>query len=136
MDAYERLYNSTDITMILDNINEMLNKVEKGMLRGCHGRYHAIGAALLIADKVDISKRRRLHVETIDDRYRNLLQIEDVDIRISSKAISINIITTEAFSKMLFVSEHKKENNLLIKAAKYLGCTCYYQFNGMEERLN
>lgn len=42
MDTYERLYNSTDINMILDNINEVLNKEEKGMLRGCHGRYHAM----------------------------------------------------------------------------------------------
>ncbi len=42
MDNYERLYNSTDINMILDNINEVINKVEKGMLRGCHGRYHAM----------------------------------------------------------------------------------------------
>ncbi len=28
--------------MILDNVNEVLNRVEKGMLRGCHGRYHAM----------------------------------------------------------------------------------------------
>lgn len=42
MDGYERLYHSTDIAMILDNVNEVLNKVEKGMLRGCHGRYHTM----------------------------------------------------------------------------------------------
>lgn len=42
MDNYELLYNSTDINMILNNINEVLNNEEKGMLRGCHGRYHAM----------------------------------------------------------------------------------------------
>lgn len=42
MNSYERLYHSTDIAMILDNVNEVLNKVGKGMLRGCHGRYHAM----------------------------------------------------------------------------------------------
>ncbi len=203
--------------MILDNINEMLNKMEKGMLRGCHGRYHtmfvvdtveyilkslscdsktvelgkiaallhdigniagrwnharksavlaavfldgledllpndkdtivqaiddhsdgenilsAIGAALLIADKVDISKRRRLHVESIDDWYRNLLQIEDVDINVSGGAMTINFITSGAFSKEAFVNGYKKAFNLMKKAAEYLGCICHYQFNGKEE---
>lgn len=216
MDTYERLYHSTDIAMILDNINELLNKVEKGMLRGCHGRYHAIfvvdtvkyllkslsydsktvefgkiaallhdigniagrwnharksaalaevflddledllpmekdmivqaigdhsdgenilspiGAALLLADKVDVSKRRRLHVEPIDNLYSNLLQIEDVDINIFGTAITINFITTEAFVKEVFVDGYKKNFNLMTKAVEYLDCTCKYQFNGME----
>lgn len=213
MDTYERLYHSTDIAMILDNINELLNKLEKGMLRGCHGRYHAIfvvdtvkyllkslsydsktvefgkiaallhdigniagrrnharksaalaeaflddvedllpmekdmivqaigdhsdgenilspiGAALLLADKVDVSKRRRLHVEPIDNWYSNLLQIEDVDINIFGTAITINFITTEAFVKEVFVDGYKKNFNLMTKAAEYLDCTCKYQFN-------
>ncbi|MDF2686886.1 MAG: metal-dependent phosphohydrolase sub domain [Clostridia bacterium] len=219
MDAYERLYNSTDINMILININEVLNKVEKGMLRGCHGRYHAIfvadtveyilkslsydsrtvelgkiaallhdigniagrwnharksavlakvfldgleellpnekdtifqaiddhsdgenilsviGAALLIADKADSSKRRRLHAEPIDDRYTNLLQIEDADINVSGEAMTIDIVTTAAFSKELWISGYKKEINLMMKAAGYLGCTFHFQFNGIEERI-
>lgn len=212
MNTYERLYNSTDITMILDNINEILNKTENGIM-ACHGRYHAmfvvdtveyilkslsydsrtielgkiaallhdigniagrwnharksavlasvfldgledllpnekdiivqaiadhsdgknilsaIGAALLIADKVDASKRRRLHAETIDDWYRNICQIEDVDISVSSGAITINFITTEIFSKEVFINGYKKGFNLMTKAADYLGCTWNYQFN-------
>jgi HD superfamily phosphodiesterase len=219
MDAYERLYNSTDINMILNNINEVLNKAEKGMLRGCHGRYHAIfvvdtveyilkslsydsgtvelgkiaallhdigniagrsnharksaalaavflddledlspnekdmiiraiedhsdgenilsaiGAALLIADKVDVSKKRRLHAEAIDDWYSNLLQIEDVNISISDGAMKINFITTAVFSKEVFVSGYSKGFSVMTKASEYLGCTCHYQFNDIEENL-
>ena len=92
----------------------------------------AVGAALLIADKVDISKRRVLPSETIDAWHKNLLEIEDVDVHVSSKAIIINYITTEAFSKNLLVSEYTKGFSLPIKAANYLGCTCHFQFNGKE----
>ena len=218
MDTYEHLYKSAEINMILDNVNEVLNKAEKGMLRGCHGRYHAmfavdtaeyilkslsydsktvelgriaallhdigniagrrnharksaalakafldgaedlspgekdmilqaiedhsggekistaIGAALFIADKADTSKRRRLTKEPIDGWYSNLLQIEDVDISVSGGAITINYITTEAFSKDIFINGSKKSFSLITKAAEYLGCACRYQFNGMEER--
>lgn len=217
MDGYERLYHSTDIAMILDNVNEVLNKVEKGMLRGCHGRYHTmfvvdtveyllkslsynskivefgkiaallhdigniagrwnharkstalaevflddleellpteknmivqaignhsdgenimspIGAALLLADKVDVSKRRRLHIEPIDNWYSNLLQIEDMDINIWGTEIIINFTTTEAFAKEAFINGYRKNFNLITKAAEYLGCTCNYQFNEMKE---
>lgn len=216
MDSYERLYHSTDIAMILDNVNEVLNKAEKGMLRGCHGRYHAmfvvntveyllkslsydskivefgkiaallhdigniagrwnharksaalaevflddledllpmekdiivqaigdhsdgenilspIGAALVLADKVDVSKRRRLHVEPMDNWYSNLLQIEDMHINVFGTEIIINFITTEVFAKEAFVTGYRKNFNLITKAAEYLGCTCNYQFNGMK----
>lgn len=217
MDRYERLYHSPEIAMILDNINEVLNKVENGLLRGCHGRYHAmfvvdkveyilkslsfdsktvelgkiaallhdigniagrrnharksaalaevflddlkdllpaekemivqaigdhsdgeniispIGAALLLADKVDVSIRRRLHKEPIDNWYRNLLQIEDVDINTYGTEIIINFITTEVFSKEAFADGYRENFNLITKAAEYLGCTCNFQFDGMKE---
>lgn len=207
-----------EITMIIDNINEMFNKVQKDMFAACHGRHHAmfvvntveyilkslsydsqtvefgkiaallhdigniagrwnharksaalaavfldglddlrsdekdtivqaiqdhsdghnisspIGAALLIADKVDISKRRILPVKTIDAWHGNLLEIEDVDIRISNKTISIDCIITDAFSKELLISGYKKGYSMPMKAARYLGCTCQYNFNGMQER--
>ena len=216
MDYYEQLYHSTDIAMILDNINGVLNKAEKGMLRGCHGRHHAmfvvgtveylltslsydsktvefgkiaallhdignisgrrnharksaalavvfldemegissieknmivqaisdhtdgeniispIGAALLLADKVDVSQRRRLHKEPIDNWYSNLLQIEDIDIRILGTQIMINFITTESFDKEAFENGYRKNFNLITKAAEYLGCSCKYYFNEMK----
>ena len=42
MDAYAHLYNAPDINMILDTINEMFDKANKGMFVACHGRYHAM----------------------------------------------------------------------------------------------
>ena len=94
----------------------------------------AIGAALLIADKVDISKRRILPSATIDAWHMSLLEIENVDVCVSDKAITINYVTTGAFSKDLLISDYAKGFNLPVKAAKYLGCTCHFQFNGREER--
>jgi len=89
-----------------------------------------IGAALLIADKADISKRRILPLETMDDWHKNLLEIEDVNINVSDKLITINYITTEAFSKTLLAEAHEKYYDMPIKAAEFLGCTCRFQFHG------
>lgn len=98
----------------------------------------AIGAALFIADKLDFSKKRVLPVpvEKQDDMYKNGLEIDNVDIRISGNVITINAITTEAFSKELFMNWYKYPYSLLVKEAKYLGCTCHLQFNGIEEKLD
>jgi HD superfamily phosphohydrolase YqeK len=98
----------------------------------------AIGAALFIADKLDFSKKRVLPVpvEKQDDMYKNGLEVDDVDIHISDKIIKINAVTTEAFSKELFMNWYKYPYSLLVKEAKYLGCTCHLQFNGIEEKLD
>jgi len=93
----------------------------------------AIGAALLIADKVDISQRRILPAETLDEWHKNLLEIKNVDVAVTSKAITINYLTTGAFSKDLLISDYAKGFELPIKAAKYLGCACHFQFNGIED---
>ena len=216
MKIFEQLYNSPEINMIIDNINEVYNKSDENILVACHGRYHtmfvidtaeyilqslsydskivelgkiaallhdigsiagrrnharksaalsevflddlehllpeekdmiiqaiadhsdgsnisgAIGAALLIADKANISKRRILPVENIDAWSKNLLAVEDVDIHISGKTIVINCITTDTFSKELMLSEYKGFHKMM-KAAEYLGCDCHIQFNGVEE---
>jgi len=94
-----------------------------------------IGAALLIADKIDISKRRVLPYETIDPWHKNLLGIDNVEIHVTSCAITINYITSESFSKDLLVSDYAKGFELPVKAAGYLGCTCHFQFNGEDENL-
>ena len=93
----------------------------------------AVGAALLIADKVDISKRRVLPFEKIDDWHKNLLEIEDVCMQVSGKSILISYTTTEAFSKELLINDYAKGFKLPKKAAEYLGCTCRFQFNGKDE---
>ena len=99
---------------------------------------NAIGAALFIADKLNFSKKRVLPVPTEkqDGMYKNGLEVDDVDIHISGKTITINVITTDAFSKELFMKWYNHPYNLIVKESKYLGCTCHLQFNGIEEEFN
>ena len=93
----------------------------------------AVGAALIIADKADISKRRILPIDTIDAWHKNLLEIENVDVRISDKIITIDHIVIDAFCKELHKSEYTKGFIMLVKAAKYLGCECRFYINGKTE---
>ena len=85
----------------------------------------AIGAALLFADKIDCSKKRNLPVEPSHPRYTEQSDIEDVELNISGKVITINYITNnEAFCPT--------KDKRLIKAAEYLGCTCHFQVNSRD----
>jgi len=91
----------------------------------------AVGAALLIADKLDITQKRVMPKENIDDFHKNLREIEDVIISVADKVMTVNYITTAAFCKNILLGEYKGFN-LSKKAAKYLGCTCEFQFNSKE----
>ena len=91
-----------------------------------HAISSAVGAALIIADKVDLSKRRILPVETLDAWHRNLLEIEDVDIYVSGQTIVVNYTTTNAFSQEVYLSDCRVLG-LLTRAASYFGCN--FKFN-------
>ena len=93
----------------------------------------AIGAAVYIADKADIAKRRVLPSDNMSLFNKNLLEIEDVGIRISEKSMTINYITTDAFSKETLLTEYIKKFEVSAKAARCLGCTYHLQFNGLDE---
>ena len=219
-DYYEHLYNADDISMVLDNINEVFDRYYKNMFSACHGRYHAefvvnkieyilkslsydsrtvelgkvaallhdigmitgrwehakksavlsavifdgsdhllpdekkvlvqaiddhnkgenitsaIGAALLIADKVDCSEDRILPVEIMREADKPSLKIEKVDLCVSEKSITINFITTKDFPKEQFLMNYKEPYNLVIKGTEYLGCICQLQFNDIDEYLD
>ena len=91
-----------------------------------------VGAALIIADKADFSKRRTiLPIDLLSDADKNGLEIDDVEIIISNDKIIINAVTTEMFNIELFIKNYTRYN-LLAKAAKFLGCTCKFQINGKE----
>lgn len=99
-----------------------------------------IGAALLIADKIDISRQRIFDTgNSIDSFHKNLREIEEVALQISEKAITINYITTENFSKDLLISafqnEYKKGCKLPKKAAKFLGRKCRFEINSVEVKV-
>ncbi|MCL1878223.1 MAG: HD domain-containing protein [Defluviitaleaceae bacterium] len=90
----------------------------------------AIGAALIIADKIDISRRRIFPLSEPDVLHKNLLELEDVTLSISEKIISINYIGTKKFSKELLMREYKKGFILPMLAAEFLGCEWRILFNG------
>ena len=95
----------------------------------------AVGAALIIADKIDFSKRRILAVDITSDSLINCQKIENVKILISGDEISISTVTTDDFDKNLFVNEYKPRYKILEKAVEFLGCSCKFQLNEVEERL-
>lgn len=88
-----------------------------------------VGAALLIADKIDISKNRVLELGKQDFWHSNLLNIEETILTVEDKKIIINYIVNDKFSKEILFSEWKKGFLIPIKACTYLGCECVYKIN-------
>lgn len=91
-----------------------------------------IGAALLLADKIDISKNRVLELGKQDHWHNNLLNIEETTLTVEDNKIIINYIVNENFSREILSSEWKKGITIPIKASKYLGYNCIFQLNGDE----
>ena len=88
-----------------------------------------IGAALLLADKIDISKDRVTELGKKDKWHRNLLEIEKITIAIKEKTIIINYMVTPDFSIDILKSEWRKGILVPMKASKYLNCNCIFQIN-------
>ena len=89
-----------------------------------------VGAALLIADKINISKERVLEVGKQDRCLSNFLNIEETILKVEENNIIINYIVNDKFSKEILVEEWKKGIAVPIKASAYLGYNCIYQLNG------
>lgn len=89
-----------------------------------------VGAALLFADKIDISKNRVLELGRQDRFHCNLLNIEETILTVEDKNIIINYVVNDRFSKEILLEEWKKGITISIKASNYLGCNCIFQFNG------
>jgi len=87
----------------------------------------AVGAALLIADKVDLSCKRILPVDNIDDWHKNLLEIRDVEVRVAGDEIAVNYIATDAFLADALIGKYTE---VPTKAARYLGLACQILVNG------
>jgi len=97
-----------------------------------------VGAALLIADKIDISKDRNLPL-FLDGRWNDWLEIlcstEKADIRTYDNEIIIKYTVTEKFSIDTFIREWKKGILIPIKAATYLKRVCKFEINDVEINL-
>ena len=96
----------------------------------------AVGAALLIADKIDLSKDRVLPAGYNHIWHMNLLEISKIDIAILNNIVTINYITTNKFCKEIHVGEWSKGISVPIKASKYLNCNCIFMVNGVETLLH
>lgn len=89
-----------------------------------------VGAALLLADKIDISKNRVLELGKQDRWHNNLLNIEETILTVEDKNIIINYIVNDKFSREILSEEWKKGITIPIKASNYFGCNCIFQLNG------
>ncbi len=89
-----------------------------------------IGAALLLADKIDISKNRVLELGKQDRWHNNWLNIEETILTVEDKNIIINYIVNDKFSREILLEEWKKGITKPIKASNYFGCNCIFQLNG------
>ena len=90
---------------------------------------HPVGAALLIADKINVSRDRVLAPYDSNTYHKNLLEIEQVDISIIDGTIIINYISTGKFSPILLLELWSKAFTIPVKAAKYLNCSCEFRKN-------
>jgi len=123
-------------SIFLDDITDLTPKDKTTVIQAIEdhsaGNYisSAVGAAVFIADKVDITKSRVRPIENIDPWHINIMEIEDMALHISCNTMIINFTTTEAFSKELLINEYQKKLDQTAKAAEHLGCKCHIQFNG------
>ena len=90
----------------------------------------SVGAALLLADKINISKNRVLELGKQDHWHSNLLNIEETVLKVDGKNIIVNYIVNDKFSKEILLGELKKGITAPIKASKYLGYNCIFELNG------
>lgn len=89
-----------------------------------------VGAALVLADKIDISKNRVLELGKQDRCCSNFLNIEEVILIVENHKIILNFIVNDQFSRRILLEEWEKAIIVPIKASNYLGCKCIFQFNG------
>jgi len=88
----------------------------------------AIDAALYIADKIDVSKKRNLTPKPNHVRYNELSTIDNVKMYVKDKTITVDYITSD----ILHIDKNKSPYNSIAEAAKYLGCACRFIINGKE----
>lgn len=89
-----------------------------------------VGAALLLADKINLSKDRVLELGKKDRWHSNLLNIDDMILTIENNNIIINYIVNDKFSKDILLEEWTKGITAPMKASNYLGVNCFFEFNG------
>jgi len=91
----------------------------------------AVGAALLIADKTDLSKKRILNPNDVNDYHKNLLEVENVEITVQTKEMLINFVASEKFSIAALHELWGKAFTIPVKAAKYFNHSVVFAVNSL-----
>ena len=92
----------------------------------------AIGASLLIADKTNLSKKRILNSNDVNNYHKNLLEVDKVDVSIIRKDMIINFVAYDKFSIIKLNELWNKAFIVPVKAAKYLNYTVIFTINDIQ----
>ena len=92
----------------------------------------AVGAALLIADKTDLSKKRILNPADVNTYHKNLLEVKRVDVFLRENMMTINFVASEQFSASVLRNLWDKAFIVPAKAAQYFGCSVTFSVNGSQ----
>jgi len=84
------------------------------------------GAALLIADQSDYKKDRVLLTITEDVWYKNLLEVEDIEVIVENDKIFINRMVTDKFCQHT-MDKNKEAKEMYFLASDYLDCDLQLQ---------
>ncbi|MCL1998273.1 MAG: hypothetical protein FWG65_05840 [Turicibacter sp.] len=91
----------------------------------------AIGAALLIADKTDLSKKRVLNPNDVNNYHKNLLEVDNVEITVQAKEMLINFVASDKFSITALYELWSKAFTIPAKAAKYFNLSAVFAVNNL-----
>ena len=91
-----------------------------------------VSAALLIADKTDLSKERVLNPADANNFHKNLCEVEKVDVSIHGESININFVASDKFSIATLRDLWGKAFTVPLKAAKYLGYSAVFTVNDLQ----
>ncbi len=93
-----------------------------------------ISAALLLADKIDISKSRVLKISPNDPFNNVITNISKVNVHIDSSNLEILYLTSENFDAVN-LRDWKKAITVPVKVAEYFDKDCSFLVNGVKEDL-
>ena len=94
----------------------------------------AVGAALVIADKVDFAMKRAVDYHTKSESEKDDESIKHVELIVTETDIVIYAETGNKFDKELFDNGFNKRYGVIKRAAAFLGCSCAFQFSALNEK--
>ena len=123
----EKFLRKTNVTSLEENI------IKQAIADHSNGNdiKSAVGAALLIADKTDLSKERVLNPADANNYHKNLCEVEKVDVFIRGENMIINFVASDKFSIAVLRNLWGKAFTVPLKAAEYLGYSAVFTVNDL-----